>query len=134
MSLSISTKSLDKPKLLLKETATYILSFSLACRCRDAAATKHYDYFSISFWGECWGGSDEKTVTQLLRNRKQVQGKCKTRKFMACNDMDKYECTGKVNFEYVYKLKYNSWMWIIYFLEIQYSWIEIFSRLSRLLL
>ena len=82
------------------------ISFSLACRCNEAAAEKNYDYFTIATWGECYGGSDEKTVNDLLANKMQTPDGCKKRGFQNCNDKDKYACGGKFNFEYVYKVKY----------------------------
>jgi len=81
---------------------------SLACRCNEAAAKKGYDYFAIAFWGECWGGSDESTVTGLLRDMLQVPDGCKTRGFQNCNDNDIYECAGKAHNEYIYKVAHGS--------------------------
>ena len=75
----------------------------MACRCNEEAGKKGFTYFTLAFWGECYGGSDEAAVTQLLRDRAQIQ-QCKSRNFQMCNDGDIYECAGQAHAEYLYKV------------------------------
>lgn len=86
------------------------LSNSLACRCREKALGK-FKYFSLGFYGECWGANAEDF--RALHIPTSV-GTCINGDMNNCgNKRGKHECTGIEDNEYIYKViagKDNSYM------------------------
>ena len=78
--------------------------FSLACRCEEKARAEGLTYFGIAYWAECYGGNDEKAITDLLTGNKAIK-ECKTHAFKECVDDNSLECIGKLHSEYIYKVR-----------------------------
>nr|CAJ65510.3 HyTSR1 protein [Hydra vulgaris] len=75
---------------------------SLACRCYEKAKAKGFEYFSIRFWGECWGGKDYKVIENALKDPKMQSSECHSINYKQCSLSSETECAGKANTEYVY--------------------------------
>jgi hypothetical protein len=71
---------------------------SLACRCRDKAIGK-YQYFSLGFYGECFGASN----AEVFESRKESQA-CINGAHNECTKDTKEECAGVQDAEYVYEI------------------------------
>lgn len=79
------------------------VSFSLACRCSEKAKSLDYAYFSIRFYGECWGGKDYTDFEKLLVGGWE-SSECINDLFTSCDSKVDTECAGKGNAAYVYKI------------------------------
>lgn len=77
---------------------------SLACRCALLAREKFYTYFSIRFFGECWGGKDIGKLEETVKDPSKISKQCRNHLFKECSDDAAQECAGRLDAEYIYKL------------------------------
>ena len=74
----------------------------MACRCYEKAKAKGFEYFSIRYWGECWGGKDLKNLESALTNPSRKSSSCHSINYKECNLSSETECAGQVDTEYLY--------------------------------
>ena len=72
--------------------------FSLACRCREKAYGK-YQYFSLGFYGECYGASN----AEVFQTRNESTA-CIDGSQYQCDKIVSKECVGVEDNEYVYEI------------------------------
>jgi len=73
---------------------------SLACRCRDKAIGK-YQYFSLGFYGECFGASS----AEVFHESRTESQACVNGGHGGCTKDSKGECVGVQDAEYVYEIE-----------------------------
>lgn len=74
--------------------------YSLACRCAKKAQEKEFEYFSLQYYGECFGGPGKnKEFKKYGRSDSCVDGF-----YGPCENPEEGECVGKANANFVYKL------------------------------
>lgn len=79
---------------------------SLACRCLQKATAGAYAFFTISFYGECYGAKENLNATAIAGNR---LGDCigPTRK--PCVNSEPQECVGQAFSEYIYEVQKSTY-------------------------
>lgn len=92
-------------------TLPFPFLYSFTCACAQKAKQKHYKYFGIEYYGECWSGVPaDYSVHGRSGECKSVSGPDCT--FRTC-DEDSYKpkiCVGGQWALYVYKIKECEWM------------------------
>ena len=74
------------------------LPSSFACRCNQHAVANGFDYFSLRYYGECYGAnavSVHKAYSCLSQN------------YESCTDSSEAECVGVDLFDYIYEVGEN---------------------------
>lgn len=78
----------------------------MACKCRDIASKKGYNYFALGSYEVCYGAKLTAQQEISLDDQSKVSSECLMgRYFEECRQSHVKECVGEMESLFVYKLK-----------------------------